>query len=167
MIVLDISIVITALPKLQVELGFTETGLSWLQNAYTLVLGGFLLLGARAGDIMGRRRMFIVGIAIFTIASPGDRLGSLRDLADRRPHIAGSRSRDFDTVDASTPYRKLPGRAGPDARSGVLRSRRRRRRQSRSCPWRSPSRLAFLASQFLHQCTDRHRHDTSRASLPC
>jgi MFS family permease len=55
MIVLDISIVITALPKLQVDLGFSETGLSWVQNAYTLVLGGFLLLGARAGDIMGRR----------------------------------------------------------------------------------------------------------------
>jgi MFS family permease len=69
MIVLDISIVITAIPKLQVDLGFSETGLSWVQNAYTLVLGGFLLLGARAGDIMGRRRMFIVGIAIFTIAS--------------------------------------------------------------------------------------------------
>lgn len=69
MIVLDISIVITALPKIHDSLGFSATGLSWVQNAYTLCFGGLLLLGARAGDILGRRRMFTVGLAIFTAAS--------------------------------------------------------------------------------------------------
>lgn len=69
MIVLDISIVITGLPKILRELGFTDAGLSWVSNAYTLTFGGFLLLGARAGDIIGRRRMLVVGLAIFTIAS--------------------------------------------------------------------------------------------------
>jgi EmrB/QacA subfamily drug resistance transporter len=69
MIVLDISIVITALPKMQVGLGFSATGLSWVQNTYTLAFGGLLLLGARAGDILGRRRMFVVGLAVFTAAS--------------------------------------------------------------------------------------------------
>src|SRR2546421_9999408 len=69
MIVLDISIVITALPKIHHALGFSATGLSWVQNAYTLTFGGLLLLGARAGDILGRRRMFIVGIALFSAAS--------------------------------------------------------------------------------------------------
>lgn len=69
MIVLDISIVITALPKLHDELGFTDAGLSWVQSAYTLAFGGFLLLGARAGDILGRRRMFLIGLMIFTVAS--------------------------------------------------------------------------------------------------
>jgi len=69
MIVIDISIVLTGLPRIQVELGFTSAGLSWIQNAYTLSFGGFLLLGARAGDILGRRRMFITGLAIFTLAS--------------------------------------------------------------------------------------------------
>ncbi|MDQ1612846.1 MAG: hypothetical protein QOG00_2777 [Pyrinomonadaceae bacterium] len=69
MIVLDISIVITALPKIRVGLGFSETGLSWVQSAYTLAFGGLLLLGARAGDILGRRRMFIAGLALFTAAS--------------------------------------------------------------------------------------------------
>jgi EmrB/QacA subfamily drug resistance transporter len=69
MIVLDISIVITALPKMHVGLGFSTTGLSWVQNAYTLAFGGLLLLGARAGDILGRRRMFIWGLALFTAAS--------------------------------------------------------------------------------------------------
>src|SRR5438552_6390036 len=69
MIVLDVSIVITALPKIHHALGFSSTGLSWVQNAYTLSFGGLLLLGARAGDILGRRRMFVIGIALFTSAS--------------------------------------------------------------------------------------------------
>lgn len=69
MLVIDISIVLTGLPRIQVALGFTPAGLSWIQNAYTLAFGGFLLLGARAGDILGRRRMFIAGLVIFTLAS--------------------------------------------------------------------------------------------------
>jgi EmrB/QacA subfamily drug resistance transporter len=69
MIVLDISIVITALPKMKDGLGFSDTGLSWVQSAYTLTFGGLLLLGARAGDILGRRRMFMIGLALFTAAS--------------------------------------------------------------------------------------------------
>lgn len=69
MIVLDISIVITGLPKIRESLGFSAAGLSWVQNAYTLAFGGLLLLGARAGDLLGRRRMFIVGLGLFTVAS--------------------------------------------------------------------------------------------------
>src|SRR3954454_19580315 len=69
MLVLDLSIVITALPKIQSTLGFSAAGLSWVQNAYTLAFGGLLLLGARAGDILGRRRMFVAGLALFTAAS--------------------------------------------------------------------------------------------------
>ncbi len=69
MLVIDISIVLTGLPRIQAALGFTSAGLSWIQNAYTLAFGSFLLLGARAGDILGRRRMFIIGLGIFTLAS--------------------------------------------------------------------------------------------------
>ena len=69
MIVLDISIVITALPKIHAGLNFSTTGVSWVQNAYTLAFGGLLLIGARAGDIVGRRRVFVAGVAVFTIAS--------------------------------------------------------------------------------------------------
>jgi EmrB/QacA subfamily drug resistance transporter len=69
MIVLDVSIVINALPRIHHALGFSATGLSWVQNAYTLTFGGLLLLGARAGDLFGRRRMFVAGIALFTLAS--------------------------------------------------------------------------------------------------
>jgi EmrB/QacA subfamily drug resistance transporter len=69
MIVVDISIVITGLPRIQASLGFSAAQLSWVTNAYTLTFGGLLLLGARAGDILGRRRMFIVGLSLFTLAS--------------------------------------------------------------------------------------------------
>jgi EmrB/QacA subfamily drug resistance transporter len=69
MIVLDISIVITALPKIQASLGLSATALSWVQNAYTLAFGGLLMLGARAGDILGRRRMFMLGLGLFTLTS--------------------------------------------------------------------------------------------------
>jgi EmrB/QacA subfamily drug resistance transporter len=71
MLVLDISIVITALPKMRETLGFSTAGLSWVENAYTLAFGGLLLLGARAGDLLGRRRVFVAGIALFAAASLG------------------------------------------------------------------------------------------------
>jgi EmrB/QacA subfamily drug resistance transporter len=69
MIVLDISVIIAALPKIHRALHFSPTGLSWVQNAYALTFGGLLLLGARAGDLLGRRRMLVAGISLFTIAS--------------------------------------------------------------------------------------------------
>lgn len=69
MIVLDISIVITALPKIKESFDLSSASLSWVQNAYTLAFGGLLLLGARAGDILGRKRMFLLGLIIFTLSS--------------------------------------------------------------------------------------------------
>jgi MFS family permease len=69
MIVLDTSIVLTGLPKIHHDPGFSDTGLAWVQSAYTLTFGGFLLLAARAGDILGRRRMLVAGLALFTLAS--------------------------------------------------------------------------------------------------
>src|SRR2546421_1306783 len=69
MIVLDASIVITALPQIHSELGFSSTGLSWVQDAYILTFGGLLLLGARAGDLLGRRRVFMAGLGLFILSS--------------------------------------------------------------------------------------------------
>jgi EmrB/QacA subfamily drug resistance transporter len=69
MVVLDATIVNVALPDMQTALHFSDTELSWVLNAYTLTFGGLLLLGARAGDLLGRRSTFLVGIGIFTAAS--------------------------------------------------------------------------------------------------
>lgn len=71
MIVLDTTIVNVALPSIQVDLGFSQASLVWVVNAYMLPYGGLLLLGGRLGDLYGQRRLFLVGIALFTIASLG------------------------------------------------------------------------------------------------
>jgi EmrB/QacA subfamily drug resistance transporter len=69
MVVLDIAIVNVALPSIQVDLGFSQENLQWVISAYALVFGGFLLLGGRAADLLGRRRIFLVGVVVFTLAS--------------------------------------------------------------------------------------------------
>jgi EmrB/QacA subfamily drug resistance transporter len=69
MVVLDIAIVNVALPSIKVDLGFSQEDLQWVISAYALVFGGFLLLGGRAADLLGRRRLFLAGVIVFTIAS--------------------------------------------------------------------------------------------------
>src|SRR5713226_4952998 len=69
MIVLDTTIVNVALPSIRQDLGFSQTSLAWVVNAYLLTFGGFLLLGGRLGDLFGHRRLFLIGISLFTAAS--------------------------------------------------------------------------------------------------
>ena len=69
MVVLDIAIVNVALPSIQTDLGFSQENLQWVISAYALFFGGFLLLGGRAADLLGRRRLFLAGIVLFTAAS--------------------------------------------------------------------------------------------------
>jgi MFS family permease len=69
MIVLDTTIVNVALPSIRQDLGFSETSLAWVVNAYLLTFGGFLLLGGRLGDLFGHRRLFLIGLTLFTAAS--------------------------------------------------------------------------------------------------
>jgi EmrB/QacA subfamily drug resistance transporter len=69
MVVLDVTIVNVALPHIQADLGFSPTGLQWVISAYTLFFGGFLLLGGRAADLIGRRRLFIAGLLVFGLTS--------------------------------------------------------------------------------------------------
>jgi EmrB/QacA subfamily drug resistance transporter len=69
MVILDATVVNVALPSIQKDLGLSEANLQWIVNAYTLVFGGFLLLGGRAGDLLGRKRLFLAGVVVFTVAS--------------------------------------------------------------------------------------------------
>ena len=69
MIVLDSTIVNVALPSIRADLGFSQASLAWVVNAYLLTFGGFLLLGGRLGDLYGQRRLFLIGIVLFTSAS--------------------------------------------------------------------------------------------------
>jgi EmrB/QacA subfamily drug resistance transporter len=86
MVVLDATVVNVALPAIQTDLGMTEANLQWVVNAYTLVFGGFLLLGGRAGDLLGRKRLFLGGVIVFTAAS------LLDGLATNSATLIGARS---------------------------------------------------------------------------
>src|SRR6266545_4636667 len=69
MVVLDVAIVNVALPSIKTDLNFTQESLQWVVTAYAILFGGALLLGGRMGDLLGRRRMFIAGLALFTVSS--------------------------------------------------------------------------------------------------
>jgi EmrB/QacA subfamily drug resistance transporter len=86
MVILDATIVNVALPSIQRDLNLSEGSLQWIVNAYTLVFGGFLLLGGRAGDLLGRKRLFLIGLVIFTGAS------LLDGLANSEGVLIGARS---------------------------------------------------------------------------
>src|SRR5687767_15831865 len=69
MVILDATIVNVALPSIQEDLNMSDADLQWVVNAYALTFGGFLLLGGRAGDLLGRKRVFLVGVIVFSVAS--------------------------------------------------------------------------------------------------
>src|SRR5205823_6935843 len=69
MVILDVAIVNVALPSIKIDLNFSQQNLQWVISAYALVFGGFLLLGGRLADILGRRRAFIGGLVVFTVGS--------------------------------------------------------------------------------------------------
>ena len=69
MVVLDVAIVNVALPSIKTDLNFSQESLQWIITAYAIIFGGVLLLGGRLADLLGRRRLFVAGVAIFTIAS--------------------------------------------------------------------------------------------------
>ena len=80
MVILDVSIVNVALPSIRDGLGFSTTGLQWVVNAYTLTFAGLLMLGGRSADLLGRRRVFLVGTAMFALSSLACALASSRGL---------------------------------------------------------------------------------------
>jgi len=117
MVILDNSIVITGLPHIRSELGLDAGGTAWVQDAYLLTFGGLLLLGARAGDLLGRRRTFVLGLVLFALASVA--VG----LAPTGAWLIGARAVQglaFGPLTASGIARVTPDRAG--AASGVVNS---------------------------------------------
>jgi len=132
MVVLDATVVNVALPSIQNDLGLSEANLQWIVNAYTLVFGGFLLLGGRAGDLLGRKRLFLFGLVVFTAASLLDRLANSPGM------LIGSRALQGLGAAFISPARS------PSSRQLSRRARSGRRRLV-SGP-QSPSAAARLAS---------------------
>ena len=157
MVVLDATVVNVALPSIQADLGLSEANLQWIVNAYTLVFGGFLLLGGRAGDILGRKRLFLFGLVVFTVASLLDGLADLGGDADRLPRAAGPRRRVHLAGRARDHHDHV--RRGHRAREGARRlgCDRDRRQRVRPHRRRRADRAALVAVDLLHQRADRHR----------
>ncbi len=166
MIILDVSVVITALPNVREDLGFSDAALSWVQNAYALTFGGLLLLGARAGDLLGRRRVFVAGIAFFTVAS------MLGGLAQSPTWLLGARAlQGVGAAIAAPSTLALLTVSFPEGRErtravAYLQRRRRSRRQRRPRPRRHADDLGVVALGPLHQRPDRLGADLAGTSPP-
>ncbi len=164
MVILDISIVNVALPSIHDSLGFSQTGLQWVVNAYTLAFAGFLMLGGRACDLLGRRQVFLVGTALFSLASLGCAVADSQTLLIGARAIQGlgaaiisPASLAILTVDLQRGARAQPG-ARHLGRDG--RPRRLRRRPAR----RHPHPELRLGGDLLHQRPDRGRCRRSPAA---
>ncbi len=110
---IDVTIVNVALPAIRDDLGFSVQELQWVPSAYLLTYGGFMLLGGRAADLLGRRRVLVAGITLFGIASLVGGFADTSDRAGGRPARAGRRRRTDDPGDPVHHHHDLHGRAGP------------------------------------------------------
>ena len=128
MVVLDNLVVSTAIPVIRVDLGASLEQLEWTVNAYTLTFAVFLLTGAALGDRFGRKRMFMLGVGIFTAASAAAALAPVRRLADRGAGGPGHRRGDRDAANAHAPQRGRPARAAGSRTRRLVRYRRPGRR---------------------------------------
>ena len=165
MVALDTFVVTTALPVLRVDLGASLSDLEWTVNAYNLAFACLLLTGAALGDRFGRRRMFTLGLVLFTAASAAAALSPSVDGADRRPRAPGCRCGRRHAVDADADQRGLPGR---EARHGgrTLGRHRRPRRRRRTRRRRRRDRRDRLALDLLAERPDRPAGDPARRTSP-
>jgi hypothetical protein len=164
MVILDATVVNVALPSIQADLGFSAANLQWVINGYTLVFGGFLLLGGRAGDLFGRRRLFLAGVAIFSFASLLNGLAT-SDTWLVAARAAGARRRAGLPRGAVDHHDDVRGGRGPDEGARRVERDRRRRRRVRPAARRHPHRPAQLGVDLLRQRADRHRHSAARDPL--
>ena len=164
MVILDAAIVNVALPSIQEELSFSAQGLQWVVSAYALTFAGLLLLGGRAADLLGRRRVFMVGLGLFTLASllcglawSDDALIAARALQG----VGGTDAhRPFDHHDA------LRGRARAQQGARDLGSARRLRRDDGLADRRPARRRPRLGMDLLHQHPRRARRARAHTLPP-
>ena len=157
MIVLDTTIVNVALPSIRADLGFSETSLAWVVNAYLLTFGGFLLLGGRLGDLFGHRRLFLIGIALFTLASLACGLATTQGMLVAARAVQGLGGAVVSAVALSLIMNLFTEPAERAKAMGVFGFVVRRRREHRRAARRRPDRRARLALDLPGQPPDRRR----------
>src|ERR1700722_8758347 len=161
----DVTVVNVAMPAIRESLRLSERGLSWMVNAYMVPFGGFLLLGGRAGDLLGRRRVLVAGTAVFALAPlgwapapPAGGVGGPRAGAGavgrgdgRRPGGRGARGRVRGADDAGPAQLRVPGRAGPQPGVRGLGRGVGRGRDARAGAQRGARQLGRRAGDLLRQ----------------
>ena len=161
MIMLDNTVVNVALPTIQDDLHLKTSELEWIVTGYALTFGAFMLTGGKLADLFGRRRIFVIGLIIFTASSLACGLANGRGDADRRPRRPGPRRRADEPGDPVDHRRDVPGAA---ARHGDRRLGRRLGARARDRPARRrrDRRAAQLELDLLHQRPDRRARDRRR-----
>ena len=163
MVVLDIAIVNVALPSIQVDLGFSEDNLQWVVSAYALVFGGFLLLGGRTADVIGRKRLFLVGPRRLHARVAVRRARVVRGVADHGARAAGPRRGDHHARGALDRVDDLRGRPRAQHRARRLGRRRRLRRRGGRAARRRDHRHAQLGVDLLRERPGRRARVRVRA----
>ena len=162
MTIIDLTIVNVSLPTIGRDLHFSATSLQWVVTAYALTFGGFMLLGGRAADLLGRRRILMVGLSLFTAASLGAALSTGEAVADRSEGRSGARRGDHAArrpVDRDEHVRR--GRRAQQGARDLGRARCRRR--DRWSDRRRPSHpLRRVAVHLLSERPDRGRRAGAR-----
>ena len=155
MMVLDATIVNVALPSIQRELHFTQGNLTWVINGYLITFGGFLLLAGRFGDLVGRKKVFLAGLVLFTLASV------LCGMADSQTMLIGARLLQgvggavASSVILAIIVTEFPGARRAGQGDGHVRLRLGRRRLDRAARRRGSDAVAGLALDLLRQRPDR------------
>lgn len=165
LVVLDVSVVNVALPSMRTDLGLSAPGLQWVVNAYSMAFAGFMLLGGRAGDLYGRKRMFLVGLALFTLASAAAWPRPGRHPTAARAGRAGSGGRGARALHADDPDVGRPRGRRPCAGHRDLDRRRRRWRRRGRTRRRTAGRRAVLAMGAPHQRARRRGGAGRRGAL--
>ena len=165
MLVLDVTVVNVALPRIQTDLDFSPAGLSWVLNAYTLAFGGLLLLGGRLGDVFGRLRVFVLGLSLFTAASLAGGLAPTPEMLVDGTRPARRRRRRRRTQRAGAPHHLDPRRGVAQPRARPVHRGLVSRRLDRPDPGRRAHRPRLVALDPRDQRADRHRGHRPRPPL--
>ena len=165
MTVLDVSIVNVALPSIGKSLHFSRDNLQWVVTAYAITFGGFLLLGGRAADLLGRRRVFLVGVVVFTVASFFCGLAWSEARADRAARGSGLRRRDHLAGRALDHLDHLPRGRGAEQGARHLGRDGRLRRRGRRARRRPPHHVPRLGVDLLRQRPGRDHRLRARPAV--
>src|SRR5258708_2896699 len=173
MVVLDIAIVNVALPSIKIDLGFSQGNLQWVISAYALFFGGFLLLGGRAADLLGRRRLFLAGLVLFTLSSllaGPPRAAGPRCRGARRCRMgsgpSGGGQRGAGRADGRAGWRGRPTAGAADALRNPPHKACRGRKRRRADP-RDGHVLAVPDADAVHAAGARLLTDEDRRGVSC